>query len=77
MYRLCDECKQPFEVEHPDMILCAACCKLEDHEICFEALGLGEGSVECHIARKDHRPPHFWEGPIGDAQVRIEWTRRI
>ncbi len=73
--RLCQKCKQPFEVEHPDMILCEKCCRLEDHQICFDALSLGEGSVECFWAQKGHTSPHYWEGVIDGAAVRIEWKR--
>lgn len=73
--KLCLKCKQPFEPEAYWQILCVNCCKLRDSEICFEALSLGEGSVECVWAQKGHEVPHKWEGRIGDCRVKIEWEK--
>jgi hypothetical protein len=75
LMRLCVDCRKPFEPIHEDAIVCAPCCHLEQSEICFQALSLGEGSVECAWARKDHPEPHLWEGVIGDAKVKIEWRK--
>lgn len=71
----CVQCGRLFDPPFEKAVLCSECCHLEDHEICFEALSLGEGSVECDMARKDHLPPHIWIGTIGDCVVEIRWTK--
>lgn len=71
--RVCIQCKQPFQYEHEHEILCEKCCHLEPHEICNSWLHLGEGSMECFIARADHPMPHFWKGEIDGKEVRVEW----
>ncbi len=73
--RLCEECGKPFAPEEDYAVVCPPCCAIPDDQICFDHLHLGEGSMECDWARKDHPQPHKWEGVIDGAAVRVEWKR--
>lgn len=70
----CIKCGTSFDLDHPARILCNACCYLPEDDICFEHLHLGEGMLECDIAKKGHPLPHFWRGEIDGKQVRVEWS---
>jgi len=77
MKKICEECGKPFETIMIWAVICEACCFLPDSAICFEALSLWEGSVECHWAAKGHAQPHKWEGVIAGNHVKIEWNRLV
>lgn len=69
------DCKKWFEPEFHQAIVCTECCRIPDELVCHDNLHLGEGMIECDLARKSHFPdmPHLWEGMIGDKKVYIEW----